>query len=104
MGLFLVVSCKSKKEIEKPNVKPNVVFVLTDQWRAQVNQIVPSVKGNISVEVNKSKDTYSIDLISPEQTTAIIYVPKEGKKVKKVLVNGENVWKNDKYKKTSKSF
>ncbi len=79
-------------------VKPNLAHL------TYVKQIVPSVKGDISVEVNKSKDTYSIDLISPEQTTAIIYVPKEGKKIKKVLVNGKNVWKNDKYKKQVKGF
>ncbi|AJR04519.1 sulfatase family protein [Siansivirga zeaxanthinifaciens] len=34
-GLLLIVSCKSKKELEKPIKAPNVVFVLTDQWRAQ---------------------------------------------------------------------
>lgn len=30
-GLLLLVSCQSKKE----GVKPNVVYILTDQWRAQ---------------------------------------------------------------------
>ena len=34
--LLLTVSCKSKKELKKEIKKqPNVVFILTDQWRAQ---------------------------------------------------------------------
>jgi len=79
-------------------VKPNLAHL------TYVKQIVPSVKGDIAVEVNKSKDTYSIDLISPKQTTATIYVPKAGKKVSQLLVNGKNVWKNNKFKNQVKGF
>lgn len=79
-------------------VKPNLAYL------TNVDQIVPSVKGNISVEVNKTIDTYSINLISPEQTTATIYVPKEGKNIKVVLVNGKIVWKNGGQQKQIKGF
>ncbi|GIZ09498.1 alpha-L-rhamnosidase C-terminal domain-containing protein [Flavobacterium sp. UMI-01] len=79
-------------------VKPNLAHL------TYVKQIVPSVKGDISVEENKSKDRYSIHLISPKETTATIYVPKSGKKISKILVNRKNVWKRDKKFKQLKGF
>ena len=71
----------------KFEVKPNLLHL------TRVKQIVPSVKGDITLEVNKSGNSYALYLISPAQTTATIYFPKEGKEISEVMVNGKVVWK-----------
>ncbi|SNR71176.1 Arylsulfatase A [Lutibacter agarilyticus] len=63
-GLLLMVSCQSKKEI----AKPNVVFVLTDQWRAQ----------DLGFVGNKQVITPAINTLSKEAvvfTNAISNIP-----------------------------
>ncbi|RXP59348.1 DUF4976 domain-containing protein [Lutibacter sp. HS1-25] len=67
-GLLLIVSCKSKKELEKPIKAPNVVFVLTDQWRAQ----------DIGFVGNEQVITPAIDELAKESvvfTNAISNIP-----------------------------
>ena len=75
-------------------VKPNLAGLTS------VSQIIPLVKGNITVDVKKSEKHYQIDLASPPNTTAVVYIPKEGKEVSKVMVNGRTLWKKGK-KRTS---
>ena len=75
----------------KYEVKPNLAHMTS------LKQIVPSVKGDIKVEVNKTDNIYQLDLISPEKTTATIYIPKAGKIIKKIEVNGELLWKKGKF-------
>ncbi|WP_288956392.1 alpha-L-rhamnosidase C-terminal domain-containing protein [uncultured Polaribacter sp.] len=72
-------------------VKPNLAHMTS------LKQIVPSVKGDIKVEVNKTDNIYQLDLISPEKTTATIYIPKAGKIIKKIEVNGKLLWKKGKF-------
>ena len=67
-------------------VKPNLAYMTS------VKQVVPSVKGDITVEVNKTDERYKLDLISPENTTATIYIPK----TKRLFVNGQLCFKNGK--------
>ncbi len=74
-------------------VKPNLAHL------SGVKQIVPSVKGNITVEVNKSENNYRLNLISPQETTATIYLPKAGKVINEIKVNDKTVWKKGKPKK-----
>ena len=73
-------------------VKPNLAHMTS------VKQIVPSVKGDIIVEVHKTKKHYLLDLISPPKTTAVIYLPKGEKNIVKILVNNKVVWKKGKLK------
>ena len=73
-------------------VKPNLASLTS------VKQIVPSVKGDIILAVHKTKNNYQLDLISPNKTTATIYIPKEGKKITKVIVNDKNIWRKGKLK------
>ncbi|MCV9386654.1 alpha-L-rhamnosidase-related protein [Reichenbachiella ulvae] len=68
-------------------VKPNLLHL------SQVKQIVPSVKGNIILEVNKDQSSYRLDLTSPDQTKATIYIPYPDKSTSQVVVNGKIVWK-----------
>ena len=79
-------------------VKPNLTNMTS------VKQIVPSVKGDITVEVNKTENNYNLDLISPENTTATIYIPKAGKKIAKIEVNGKSIWRKNKLKKRFNGF
>ncbi len=72
----------------KFEVKPNLAHL------THVKQIVPSVKGDIIVEVNKTDNSYALDLISPEQTLAIVFVPKR----EKIRVNNQVVWEKGKFK------
>jgi hypothetical protein len=73
-------------------VKPNLAHMTS------VKQIVPSVKGDITLEVNKTESNYQLDLISPEKTTATVYLPKEGKEIAKILVNDKEIWRKGKFK------
>ncbi|MFC2109712.1 alpha-L-rhamnosidase C-terminal domain-containing protein [Bacteroidota bacterium] len=73
-------------------VKPNLAYMTS------VKQIVPSVKGDITIEVNKTENNYQLDLTSPEKTIATIYIPKGEKKIVKILVNSKVVWKKGKLK------
>ncbi|RED47803.1 alpha-L-rhamnosidase-related protein [Seonamhaeicola aphaedonensis] len=73
-------------------VKPNLAHMTS------VKQVVPSVKGDITMEVNKTASKYQLDLISPDKTTATVYIPKEDKAISKILVNGKEIWKKGKLK------
>ncbi|MGY6648019.1 alpha-L-rhamnosidase-related protein [Wenyingzhuangia sp. IMCC45574] len=80
----------------KYEVKPNLAHMTS------VKQIVPSVKGDITVKVNKAANRYQLDLISPENTIASVYIPKAGKSIKRMTVNGKSIWKNNRFKKDVK--
>jgi len=73
-------------------VKPNLAHMTS------VKQVVPSVKGDITLQVHKTESNYKLDLISPTKTRATIYLPKEGKGIAKILVNGKEIWKKGKFK------
>jgi hypothetical protein len=79
-------------------IKPNLAHTTS------VKQIIPSVKGDITVEVNKTEKSCQLDLISPEKTTATIYIPKAEKNIDKIEVNGEIVWIKNKLKKRINGF
>ncbi|WP_162633065.1 alpha-L-rhamnosidase-related protein [Echinicola strongylocentroti] len=72
----------------KYEVKPNMAHL------THVKQIVPSVKGDITLEVDKTADTYALDLASPAQTTATVFIPAK----ELVSVNGKVVWKRGRFK------
>jgi len=79
-------------------VKPNLAHMTS------VKQIVPSVKGDITVEVHKTENNYQLDLISPEKTTGTIYIPKAEKNVEEIKVNGKSIWRKHKLKKRMDGF
>lgn len=53
---------------------------------------VPSVKGEIAVDIQRAKNAFKISLTSPEGTTAIVGIPKKGAAFREVLANGKPVW------------
>lgn len=58
-----------------------------------LNEVVPSVKGDIEVSITQKSEKYLLDLISPEGTVAIVGIPKFGGYVSKIAVNDKVVWK-----------
>ena len=67
-------------------VKPHLVNFKS------IKQTVPSVKGDISLEVSSNENT-KIKLSNPDDTEAVVYlsVP-DGKSYKYVLLNGQKIW------------
>ncbi|TWO34567.1 Bacterial alpha-L-rhamnosidase [Seonamhaeicola sediminis] len=79
-------------------VKPNFAYLTT------VKQIVPSVKGVIILEAEKTDKVYQVNFNSPAKTRATVYLPKEEKAIAKILVNGKEIWKKGKLKTKSKNL
>ena len=69
-----------------------------------LKKTIPTVKGNIDLAIELKNNEYRLDLVSPEETTAIISIPIANKEVKALNVNGKEVWKNGKFKKRVKGF
>lgn len=55
---------------------------------------VPSVKGDILVEVQSNETNFNLKLDSPENTTAVIGIPKTNTEIFEVTVGGSTVWKD----------
>ena len=70
----------------------------------QLKKVIPTVKGNITIDLAVKDNTYQLELASPEKATAIIGIPKTGKAVDEVFVNGKLVWKNGRKKKSVSGF
>ena len=68
------------------HIKPQLGSLTSIQMR------VPSVVGNIDVDIRKSGDRFGLKLNSPEGTTAIVGIPKKGFNVKGVFANEKVVW------------
>ena len=64
----------------------------------RIKTTVPSVKGNIDMEVVNAQDSFTIHLTSPANTVAIVGIPKTSK-IAAVEANGRLVWSNGKSKK-----
>lgn len=70
----------------------------------QLKKVIPTVKGNITIDLEVKDNTYQLELESPENSTPIVGIPKTGKTIKEVVVNGKVVWKKGKKKKRIKGF
>ena len=69
------------------HVLPQEAFLTT------VKVVVPSVKGTIRVNLQKTEKQYKLDLSSPADTSAIVGIPKVAfKSLKDISVNGNKVW------------
>jgi hypothetical protein len=65
-----------------------------------LKKIIPTVKGDINMDLQIKDNTYEMVLMSPENTSAIIGIPKRGKEIMEVKVNGQVIWKKGKNKKS----
>jgi len=58
-----------------------------------IKTVVPSVKGDIQLELQNQADSFTIHLVSPKGTEAIIGLPKRsGVPVKHIVSDGKTVW------------
>ncbi len=58
-----------------------------------IKTTVPTIKGNISVDLKKTNSEFSLHITSPEETTAIIGIPKGSfTKLNKIAVNDTTLW------------
>lgn len=69
-----------------------------------LKKTIPTVKGNIDLEINVNDLDYQLHLNSPETTTATIGIPKRGKTIEKVFVNGNCIWNKGKMQKKAKGI
>ncbi|TBN02921.1 glycoside hydrolase [Hyunsoonleella flava] len=70
----------------------------------KLKKVIPTVKGTIAIDLEIVDNIYQLDLESPENTIAIIGVPKEGKEIEEVIVDGKLVWKRGKLRKLLKGL
>jgi hypothetical protein len=59
-----------------------------------LHQVVPSIQGDITVDIKLTDESYRLQLDSPQGTTAVIGIPKQSLTPKTVEVNGSQVWSN----------
>ena len=65
----------------------------------KVKKTIPTVKGNIDLVINNTNLEYQLNLNAPKETEAIIGIPKKGKTIKKIYLNGNSIWSKGRIKK-----
>ena len=70
----------------------------------QFKKVIPTVKGNVTIDLEVTAKQYVLELESPENSTAIIGIPKQDREIKEVFVNGKLVWRKGKNKKSLKGL
>lgn len=63
-----------------------------------LREVVPSVKGAISIDIRQQENEYRITLDSPAETTAVIGVPKSIGRVAEIRVNEMTIWADGAFK------
>ena len=65
----------------------------------KVKKTIPTVKRNIDLVINNTNLEYQLNLNAPKETEAIIGIPKKGKTIKKIYLNGNSIWSKGRIKK-----
>ena len=66
-----------------------------EAFLTSIKVVVPSIKGNVKVNLKKSATEYAMDIISPAGTTAIVGIPKGSfTKLDSIEANGKTVWQS----------
>ena len=64
-----------------------------EAFLTSIKVVVPSVKGNVTVDLNKTASEYALGLTSPAGTSAIVGIPKVSfTKLNSITVNGKTIW------------
>ncbi|WP_147676470.1 alpha-L-rhamnosidase-related protein [Algibacter pacificus] len=63
-----------------------------------IKKTIPTVVGEINMDMKKTDSTYTLKLDSPDvwNTTVVVGIPKAGKEISKVEINGFVFWENGK--------
>jgi hypothetical protein len=60
-----------------------------------IKTTVPSVKGDVHLELHNKVESFTMDLVSPEGTIAIVGIPRRaGSTMARIQVNGKTIWEN----------
>jgi hypothetical protein len=62
-----------------------------------IDQVVPSVKGDIRVNIRQDEKFFALDLVSPEGTMAVIGIPKSIGAIAEVRANDQSIWKKGRF-------
>ncbi len=58
-----------------------------------IKVVVPSIKGNVTVDLKKTATEYTLTLSSPSNTTALVGIPKRSfTKLDEIRINGHAIW------------
>lgn len=77
---------------EKPGWEEYHVFP-KEAFLKSIKVVVPTIHGNIKMNLKKTAAAYSIALSSPDKTTAIVGIPKKSfSSIRNITVNGVIVW------------
>jgi len=64
-----------------------------EAFLTRIKVTVPSVKGNVEVAMQKTATQYSLRLVSPDETSAIVGIPRGAfTKLESITINGKRVW------------
>ena len=64
-----------------------------EAFLTSINVVVPSIKGRIPVQIRKTAKEYSIKIVSPASTTAIVGIPRGSfTALNMIAINGKLVW------------
>ena len=64
-----------------------------EAFLTSIKVVVPSIKGPVTMELHKTATEYSLKLISPAQTTAIVGIPRGSfSTLKSIVVKGRVIW------------
>lgn len=65
-----------------------------EAFLSAIKVVVPSIKGNVTVDLKKTASDYSLEVASPAGTEAIIGIPKHSfTSLREISVNGRTIWK-----------
>lgn len=70
-----------------------------------IKAVIPSVKGNIPLEIKNQPNVFSIQLVSPKGTIATVGLPKRpGASISRITANGSTVWEKSKKAKSARGI
>ena len=65
-----------------------------EAFLSSIKMVVPSIKGDIAVSMNKNASEYALSLNSPADTTAIVGIPKKSfTNLREIKCNDATIWK-----------
>jgi hypothetical protein len=64
---------------------------------ASIEQVVPSVKGDIKVSLSQKEHAFSLELDSPTGTVAVIGIPKSIGALDEVRANDQTLWQDGQF-------
>ncbi len=66
-----------------------------EAFLTEINLVVPTVKGNVTVTIKKTKSEYALSVTAPANTTAVVGIPKAAfSALKAIKIGSKTLWEN----------